>query len=98
MKKIMIFFSTGVLVGALCTVFTACNNDVSEQPDKERPIAMAQLADEVYYVAGYHANAGYVVDEETGTVEVGQYLFISENLQDTVCVNNRTRLSQYAMT
>ena len=41
----------------------------------------------IYYVVGYDGSAE--VDVQKGTVQSGGYLFISENLQDSLLTNNR---------
>jgi hypothetical protein len=88
MKKIFNLLSAGVLMSALCVGFTACNKaNESELTDEQRRIEQAKLTDDVYYVAGYHVQEIAIQDD--GTAKCGAYLFVSENLRDTVSVYNR---------
>jgi hypothetical protein len=85
MKKVSMLLCAGVLMSALCAAVVACNN--SNGDDEQRRIELAKLTDDVYYVAGYYE--GLVEIQDDGTAKCGSYLFISENLQDTVSVYNR---------
>ena len=88
MKKIFTFLGTGAVMIALCAGFWACNEHNGQaQSDEQRRIELAQLTDDVYYVAGYYANLAEIQDD--GTAKCAVYLFISENLRDTVSVYNR---------
>ena len=86
MKKSMYIF--GIL--ALLLAGAACNNsdDGDGQSDEPNWAELAQLTDDTYYVAGYDANSAVPLDD--GTAKSKVYLFISENLQDTVGVYNLT--------
>lgn len=88
MKKSINLLCAGVLMSALCAGFVACNNPGEQElADEQRRIELAQLTDDVYYVAGYYE--GLVETQDDGTAKCGAYLFVSENLQDTVNVYNR---------
>jgi hypothetical protein len=92
MKKVSTLICVGVLMSALCTAFVACNNEPNgedELSDEQQRIELAKLTDDTYYVAGF--NVQDVAIQADGTAKCGSYLFISENLQDTVSVYNRIR-------
>jgi hypothetical protein len=86
MKKILTTFCAGVLMSALCAGIFACNDNGGEMSEEQRRIELAKLTDDVYYVAGYHAMM--VERQDDGTAKCGMYLFISDNLRDTVSVYN----------
>ncbi len=86
--------SAGLLMITLCTGLAACN-ELSEQERAERlRIEQARLTDDVYYVAGYNAGPNMVFVDDNDTFRSTAYLFISENLLDTVAVHNRTTEGQ----
>ena len=92
MRKIITFLFTGVLLVGLWATFEACDdhnkpipNEEPEPEPKPKP-KPTPLTDSIFYVAGYHVN--YVEVQDDGNAESGAYLFISENLKDTVCVYN----------
>jgi hypothetical protein len=88
MKKISTLFCAGVLMSALCAAVTACNEpNGTELSDEQQRIELAKLTDDVYYVVGSDANTVDLLDD--GTAKSWAYLFISENLRDTVGVYNR---------
>ncbi len=79
----------GALTGSLCAAFTACNEPKdSNEWSEQRRIELAQLTDDVYYVAGSYSNMAFFYDD--GTAKCSLYVFVSENLQDTVSVYNAT--------
>lgn len=61
----------------MTTVFVAC--------EKEQAPSLLTVKG-IFYVAGYNSPGINVRND--GTAEPGAFLFISENLKDTVCVNN----------
>ncbi len=76
-------------MSALCTGLVACNEpNGPELSDEQRRIELAKLTDDVYYVAGSYSNVAVIQDD--GTAKCSLYVFVSENLQDTVSVYNAT--------
>ncbi len=88
MKKLLSIFCAIALIGAFCV---ACESNPGS--NEQRRNELAQLTDDVYYVAGYHAQSVVIQDDETA--KAGVYLFISENLQDTVSVFNSVSDGQF---
>jgi hypothetical protein len=88
MKKIIKLSSAGMLMSILCVAFATCNTNSGEvMSDEQLRIELAKLTDDVYYVAGSSSETWVFQDD--GTAKSWLYLFISENLQDTVAVLNR---------
>ena len=82
-----------VLIG-LCLSAVSCeklrNGNGSETPpisNEEEPSNIAQNGG-IYYVVGYDGSCK--IDTLNGTAISGGYLFISEDLKDSLIVNNRT--------
>jgi len=86
MKKKILKLIALLLV--LAGIFHSCDKNEINQPNN--PIEKNDppfLSDSVYYVAGYNACSG-VLDNHDGTAKAGSYLFISENLKDTLFASN----------
>ena len=87
MKKLLSIFCAIALIGAFCV---ACESNPGS--NEQRRNELAQLTDDVYYVAGSYSNVAVFYDN--GTAKCTAYVFISDNLQDTVSVYNATKDGQ----
>jgi hypothetical protein len=74
--------AAAMLCGVMAGVFfvTGCKKDEGKKDSESR----------VYYVAGYDASSGVVIN--VGTAKAGGYLFVSEDLKDTLYASNVTEL------
>jgi len=88
MKKNVNLFCAVALSIHICVGIVACNGpNGHELSDEQRLIEMSKLTDNVYYVVGHDAQD--VAIKNDGNAESGGYLFISENLKDTVSAYTR---------
>ena len=74
-------------VVALCVVFLALAGSFASCSKRGEPSSHG-----VYYVVGYDGAAEE--DIQNGTAKSGGYLFISENLQDSLLANNRFEVKE----
>ena len=80
LKKSTVAMLCMVMVGLF--LVTGCKKDDGKKDNKPK-------SDEIlYYVAGYDASSGVIIND--GTAKAGGYLFISEDLKDTLYASNVT--------
>ena len=70
-----------IVFSLMIVTIVGCNKTVENESNEELS------RHDVYYVVGYDGTAE--VDIQTGTAKSGGYLFISENLKDSLIVDNR---------
>ncbi len=74
------------IFGMLALLLVGCDKEDSTKEYPLNPPKRVELNDNIYYVTGVQSQALDL--EENGSLKAREYLFISENLKDTVCVEN----------